>query len=179
MAVEFEDNGNDEEQSDLDMVPEDEEEEDEYVVESNASGGAMQMGVGGGDDDESRDANEGTSLNVQDIDAYWLQRKNSQAFDQQIDPQRCQKLAEEVLKILADGEGDDRELENKLLYHFQFDKFSLIKLLLSKRFKVVWCTRLARAQDQEERKNIEEEMMGFGSGFGCNIGPVARNKGYC
>ncbi|KAK9181778.1 hypothetical protein WN944_024917 [Citrus x changshan-huyou] len=162
VAVEFEDNGNDEEQSDLDMVPEDEEEEDEDVVESNASGGAMQMGVGGGDDDESRDANEGTSLNVQDIDAYWLQRKISQAFDQQIDPQRCQKLAEEVLKILADGEGDDRELENKLLYHFQFDKFSLIKLLLSNRFKVVWCTRLARAQDQEERKNIEEEMMGLG-----------------
>ncbi|KAK9178788.1 hypothetical protein WN943_027982 [Citrus x changshan-huyou] len=148
--------------SDLDMVPEDEEEEDEDVVESNASGGAMQMGVGGGDDDESRDANEGTGLNVQDIDAYWLQRKISQAFDQQIDPQRCQKLAEEVLKILADGEGDDRELENKLLYHFQFDKFSLFKLLLSNRFKVVWCTRLARAQDQEERKNIEEEMMGLG-----------------
>ncbi|KAH9647077.1 DExH-box ATP-dependent RNA helicase DExH12 [Citrus sinensis] len=162
VAVEFEDNGNDEEQSDLDMVPEDEEEEDEDVVESNASGGAMQMGVGGGDDDESRDANEGTGLNVQDIDAYWLQRKISQAFDQQIDPQRCQKLAEEVLKVLADGEGDDRELENKLLYHFQFDKFSLFKLLLSNRFKVVWCTRLARAQDQEERKNIEEEMMGLG-----------------
>ncbi|GAY41159.1 hypothetical protein CUMW_057280 [Citrus unshiu] len=162
VAVEFEDNGNDEEQSDLDMVPEDEEEEDEDVVESNASGGAMQMGVGGGDDDESRDANEGTGLNVQDIDAYWLQRKISQAFDQQIDPQRCQKLAEEVLKVLADWEGDDRELENKLLYHFQFDKFSLFKLLLSNRFKVVWCTRLARAQDQEERKNIEEEMMGLG-----------------
>ncbi|KAH9677828.1 DExH-box ATP-dependent RNA helicase DExH12 [Citrus sinensis] len=166
VAVEFEDNGNDEEQSDLDMVPEDEEEEDEDVVESNASGGAMQMGVGGGDDDESRDANEGTGLNVQDIDAYWLQRKISQAFDQQIDPQRCQKLAEEVLKVLADWEGDDRELENKLLYHFQFDKFSLFKLLLSNRFKVVWCTRLARAQDQEERKNIEEEMMEDGGWFG-------------
>lgn len=159
VAVEFEENDDDEEESDLDMVQEEDEEEEEDVAEPNASG-AMQMGGGIDDDDESGDANEGMSLNVQDIDAYWLQRKISQAFDQQIDPQQCQKLAEEVLKILA--EGDDREVENKLLYHLQFDKFSLIKFLLRNRLKVVWCTRLARAQDQEERKKIEEEMMGLG-----------------
>ncbi|KAL0446210.1 UNVERIFIED_CONTAM: DExH-box ATP-dependent RNA helicase DExH12 [Sesamum latifolium] len=100
------------------------------------------------------------SLNVQDIDAYWLQRKISQAYDQNIDPQQSQKLAEEVLKILA--EGDDREVETKLLVHLQFDKFSLIKYLLQNRLKVVWCTRLARAEDQEKRKEIEEEMMGLG-----------------
>lgn len=159
VAVEFEENDDDEEESDLDMVQEEDEEEEEDVAEPNASG-AMQMGGAIDDDDESGDANEGMSLNVQDIDAYWLQRKISQAFDQQIDPQQCQKLAEEVLKILA--EGDDREVENKLLYHLQFDKFSLIKFLLRNRLKVVWCTRLARAQDQEERKKIEEEMMGLG-----------------
>jgi pre-mRNA-splicing helicase BRR2 len=100
------------------------------------------------------------NLNVQDIDAYWLQRKISLAYEQQIDPQQCQKLAEEVLKILA--EGDDREVETKLLVHLQFDKFSLIKFLLRNRLKIVWCTRLARAKDQEERKQIEDEMMGLG-----------------
>ncbi|XP_021900582.1 LOW QUALITY PROTEIN: DExH-box ATP-dependent RNA helicase DExH12 [Carica papaya] len=157
VAVEFEENEDEEEESDLDMVQEDEE-EDEDVVEPNGSG-AMQMG-GGLDDDDTRDANEGMSLNVQDIDAYWLQRKISQAYEQQIDPQQCQKLAEEVLKILA--EGDDREVETKLLVHLQFEKFSLIKFLLRNRLKIVWCTRLARAEDQEERKKIEEEMMGLG-----------------
>ncbi|KAL0326538.1 UNVERIFIED_CONTAM: DExH-box ATP-dependent RNA helicase DExH12 [Sesamum angustifolium] len=117
--------------------------------------------MGGGiDDDEEQEASEGMSLNVQDIDAYWLQRKISQAYDQNIDPQQSQKLAEEVLKILA--EGDDREVETKLLVHLQFDKFSLIKYLLQNRLKVVWCTRLARAEDQEKRKEIEEEMMGLG-----------------
>ena len=157
VAVEFEENEDEDEESDLDMVQEDEEDDDD-VMEQNGSG-AMQMG-GGIDDDDMQEANEGMTLNVQDIDAYWLQRKISQAYEQQIDPQQCQKLAEEVLKILA--EGDDREVETKLLVHLQFDKFSLIKFLLRNRLKIVWCTRLARAEDQEERKKIEEEMMGYG-----------------
>ena len=155
VAVEFEENEDDDDESDLDQVQEEEEDEDD-VAEPNGSGG-MQMG-GGIDDEDMEDANEGMSLNVQDIDAYWLQRKISQAFEQQIDPQQCQKLAEEVLKILA--EGDDREVENKLLIHLEFDKFSLIKFLLRNRLKIVWCTKLARAQDQEEREKIEEEMKG-------------------
>ncbi|KAH6812630.1 U5 small nuclear ribonucleoprotein helicase [Perilla frutescens var. frutescens] len=156
VAVEFEENEEEEEESDLDMVPEDEEDEDD-LTEVGGSG-AMQMG--GIDDDEEQEAMEGMTLNVQDIDAYWLQRKISQAYDQNIDPQQSQKLAEEVLKILA--EGDDREVETKLLVHLQFDKFSLIKYLLRNRLKVVWCTRLARAEDQEKRKEIEEEMLALG-----------------
>ncbi|KAK9927935.1 hypothetical protein M0R45_025095 [Rubus argutus] len=158
VAVEFEENEEDEEESDLDMVQEDEEEDDDDVAERHESG-AMQMG-GGIDDDEMQEANEGLSLNVQDIDAYWLQRKISEAYEKQIDPQQCQKLAEEVLKILP--EGDDRDVESKLLLHLQFDKFSLIKFLLRNRLKIFWCTRLARAEDQDERKNIEEEMLRVG-----------------
>ncbi|KDP36726.1 hypothetical protein JCGZ_08017 [Jatropha curcas] len=158
VAVEFdEENEDEDDDSDLDAVP-DEEEEDDDVAEPNGTG-AMQMG-GGIDDEDMQEANEGMSLNVQDIDAYWLQRKISQAYEQQIDPQQCQKLAEEVLKILA--EGDDREVESKLLYHLQFEKFSLIKFLCHNRLKIVWCTRLARAKDQQERKQIEEEMMSSG-----------------
>lgn len=157
VAVEFEENEEEEEESDLDMVQEDEEDEDD-VAEPNGSG-AMQMG-GGIDDDDMQETDGGMNLNVQDIDAYWLQRKISQAYEQQIDPQQCQKLAEEVLKILA--EGDDREVETKLLVHLQFEKFSLVKYLLRNRLKVVWCTRLARSEDQEERKKIEEEMMHLG-----------------
>ncbi|GMG99121.1 hypothetical protein Nepgr_000961 [Nepenthes gracilis] len=162
VAVEFEENEDEEDESDLDMVQEDEDEDDD-VAEPNGTG-AMQMG-GGIDDDDMQDANEGMNLNVQDIDAYWLQRKISQAYDQQIDPQQCQKLAEEVLKILA--EGDAREVETKLIKHLQFDKFSLIKFLLRNRLKIVWCTRLARAEDQEERKRIEEEMTGSGPELGA------------
>ncbi|XP_010459790.1 PREDICTED: DExH-box ATP-dependent RNA helicase DExH12 [Camelina sativa] len=155
VAVEFEENEEDDEDSDPDMVQDEDDEEDE---EPSRTGG-MKVGAGLNDDDAG-DASEGTNLNVQDIDAYWLQRKISQAYEQQIDPQQCQVLAEELLKILA--EGDDRDVENKLLVHLQFDKFSLVKFLLRNRLKVVWCTRLARAEDQEERNRIEEEMRGLG-----------------
>ncbi|KAL1219764.1 DExH-box ATP-dependent RNA helicase DExH12 [Cardamine amara subsp. amara] len=155
VAVEFEENEEDDEESDPDMVQDEEDEEDEEPTRT----GGMQVGAGINDEDAG-DANEGTSLNVQDIDAYWLQRKISQAFEQQIDPQQCQVLAEELLKILA--EGDDRDVENKLLMHLQFEKFSLVKFLLRNRLKVVWCTRLARAENQEERNQIEKEMMGLG-----------------
>uniref|UniRef100_A0A0D3D7Q5 Helicase ATP-binding domain-containing protein n=1 Tax=Brassica oleracea var. oleracea TaxID=109376 RepID=A0A0D3D7Q5_BRAOL len=145
VAVEFEDNEEDGEESDPDMVQEEDDEEDEEPQKT----GGMQVDAGMNEEDAG-DANEGTSLNVQDIDAY----------EKQIDPQQCQVLAEELLKILA--EGDDRDVENKLLMHLQFEKFSLVKFLLRNRFKIVWCTRLARAEDQEERNRIEEEMRALG-----------------
>ncbi|CAN7039033.1 unnamed protein product [Brassica rapa subsp. trilocularis] len=155
VAVEFEDNEEDGEESDPDMVQEEDDEEDDEPQKT----GGMQVDAGINEEDAG-DANEGTSLNVLDIDAYWLQRKISQAYEQQIDPQQCQVLAEELLKILA--EGDDRDVETKLLMHLQFEKFSLVKFLLRNRFKIVWCTRLGRAEDQEERNRIEEEMRGLG-----------------
>ncbi|XP_030492966.2 DExH-box ATP-dependent RNA helicase DExH12 [Cannabis sativa] len=158
VAVEIEGNEDDDEESDLDMVQEEDDEDDDDVAEPNESGG-MQMGAGV-DDDDMREANEGMTLNVQDIDAYWLQRKISQAFEQQIDPQQCQNVAEVVLGILA--EKDDMEVENKLVLELEYQKFDLIKFLLRNRLKIVWCTRLARAEDQEERKKIEEEMVQLG-----------------
>lgn len=147
VAVEFEEEEEDDE-SDLDEVQEESDEEDEGL---DLETGAMQMG--GIDDDDIEEADEG--LNVQDIDAYWLQRKISQAYGN-IDPQQSQKLAEEVLKMLA--EGDDREVENRLVMLLDYNKFDLIKLLIRNRLKVVWCTRLARAEDDAERKKIGEEM---------------------
>lgn len=134
-----------------------EESEDEDEGQESNGAGAMQMG--GIDDEDMEEANEGLAINVQDIDAYWLQRRISQAF-QGIDPEQSQKLAEEVLKIIAEGE--DKDVENKLVMLLDFDKFDLIKLLLRNRLKIVWCTRLARAEDQDQRKKIEEEMIALG-----------------
>ncbi|XP_074325952.1 DExH-box ATP-dependent RNA helicase DExH12-like [Apium graveolens] len=154
VAVEFAES----EENDFDMVYEEEYEEEDLGDECGL--GAMR--IGGGIDDQGVEDDEGMALNVQDIDAYWLQRKISQAYDkQQIDPRQSQKLAEEVLNILAEG-GDDRQVETKLLVHLQFDKFSLVKYLLKNRMNIVWCIRLARAEDQVERKKIEEEMMQLG-----------------
>jgi pre-mRNA-splicing helicase BRR2 len=157
VAVEFEENEEEEEDSDLDMVQEDEEEDDNDDDERH---GRMQMGGGIDDDDGTND--EGMIVSVHDIDAYWLQRKISQAHEQKIDPQQSQKLAEDILEILAEG-GDQREVESKLIYHLEYQQFALVKFLLQNRLKIVWCTRLARAENDFEKKKIEDEMMGFHS----------------
>ncbi|KAK0596935.1 hypothetical protein LWI29_020333 [Acer saccharum] len=147
VAVQFQENEDD----DLDMVQEEEEDEEEDDDLDHDAVAMLQMGggTGGIDDHDSR-----MSLNVQDIDAYWLQRKISQHI---IDQQQCHTLAEEILKIFA--EGGDREVESKLVILFDYQNFSLIKFLLRNQLKIVWCTRLARAQDQQQRNKIEEEML--------------------
>ncbi|GBG66811.1 hypothetical protein CBR_g70690 [Chara braunii] len=150
VAVEFEED-EDEEESDFDEVGDSEGEEGDEDGQETAEAQAMQME--GDLDDE--DLGQEVGINVQDIDAYWLQRKISQAHGQ-IDAQASQKLAEDVLKTLA--EDDDRHVENRLVEELHYDKFGLIKLLLKNKLKVVWCTRLARARDEKERKSIEAEM---------------------
>lgn len=154
VAVEFEEE-EEEDESDYDEVQEESDAEDGDGQDTRQAS-AMQMG--GQDDEDMEETDEG--LNVQDIDAYWLQRKISQAHGD-IDPQLGQKLAEEVLSTLA--EGDDREVENRLVMLLDYDKFDLIKLLLRNRLKVVWCTRLARAEDEDAKKSIEEEMSNGGT----------------
>jgi pre-mRNA-splicing helicase BRR2 len=129
-------------------------EDDDDAAELNRPEG-MQMG-GELDDDDMENANQALNVNVQDIDAYWLQRKITLAYGE-MDPQQNQKLTEEILRIIA--KGDDRDVENRLVMLLDYEKFDLIKLLLRNRLKIVWCTRLARAEDQDQRKNIEEDMV--------------------
>ena len=54
----------------------------------------------GGIDDNVDMEETYVGLNVEEINAYWLQRKISQDY-YAIDPQHRHKLTEEVLKILA------------------------------------------------------------------------------
>ncbi|KAK1284246.1 hypothetical protein QJS10_CPB21g01301 [Acorus calamus] len=159
VAVEFDEDEEEGEESDLDQVQEESDEEDE-LENGRGSGGAMQMG--GVDDDEAEASDERLTVNVQDIDAYWLQRKISQAFGD-IDPRQSQELAEEILRKLAAEGGDDREVEGVLVVLLNYEKFDLVRLLLRNRQKIVWCTRLARAEGEEQRRMIEEEMTASGS----------------
>lgn len=51
--------------------------------------------------------------------------------------------------------GDDRDVETQLVQLLDFDKFELIKELLKNRLKIVWCTRLQRAQGEDDKARIE------------------------
>lgn len=152
VAVEFEDSEEEELESDHDIVCEDDMLDGDDTVTLKLDGG-----IG---DEDLQEAKVGMPLDVRDIDAHWLQRKISEAYERHIVPEQSQKLAEEVLRLLA--EGDDSEVETKLLMHLKRDKFSLIKYLLQNWLKIVWCTRLQRAEDQVTRKKIEDQMVGLG-----------------
>ncbi|KAJ4825150.1 DExH-box ATP-dependent RNA helicase DExH12 [Turnera subulata] len=144
MAVVFDDDDEGEEESDGDDVDLISEEEDDDAAEYIVSRPLRVRG----DDELMGEAD----FDVGEIDAYWLQRKfSSQVSGQRMEPEQSRKLAEEVLEILAEGEDDTEVERNLLLLLHQVDML-----------KIVWCTRLARANGEEERRRIEAEMMASG-----------------
>ena len=58
-------------------------------------------------------------VDVLSIGSYWLQLRINEACDQLVGVTRCIHSADDVLKILV--EGDDSEVESRLLVHFQYD----------------------------------------------------------
>lgn len=155
VAVEFEDEDeDDEEEAGLVNVLEDDEDEEEG--EGQDLNGAVRA-----KDEEDYVETDATGqqdtngMSAQDIDAYWLQRRVAKAFDE-LEPVQAQKMAEEALAVLQLP--DNREIETGLVRLLDFDKFDLIKELARNKDKIVWCTKLARAGSEEERKEIEAEM---------------------
>jgi pre-mRNA-splicing helicase BRR2 len=65
-------------------------------------------------------------------------------------------LAEKVLTILQSP--DSRYIENELVPLLDYERFDFVKLLVRNRKKITFCTRLGKAQSDEERKQIEAEM---------------------
>ncbi|KAJ3695012.1 hypothetical protein LUZ60_000389 [Juncus effusus] len=155
VAVEFEE---DEEEGDSDLDQVQEESEEEGAEEDET---AHEMQMGGIDDDERDQSSEGLTVNVQDIDAHWLQRKISQSYGDSNTAESRQELAEKIRTIISEG-SDDRDVEGKLVQVLEYDKFDLVKLLVRNRFKIVWCTKRARAENDDKRKQIEEEMRDAG-----------------
>eukprot|EP01133_Synstelium_polycarpum_P007678 gene7678-8985_t len=93
------------------------------------------------------------SLNPMDIDAFWIQRKIA-TFES--DPLQAQRLAEQVLDILK--QTDVRRCEGDLVALFDFTRFDFIKILLHNKQTILYCTMLAKSENDQERKKIEDEM---------------------
>ncbi|KAL6051437.1 U5 small nuclear ribonucleoprotein helicase [Balamuthia mandrillaris] len=137
---------------------EEEEGEDTEAMDSLASGGkevTMTSTAADEEDDAAKRLKDPLVVDPKKIDAYWLQRELSKFFK---DALNSQKMEEEVLTILSDKEADIRRCENRLVQLLDYEKFDFIKVLLRNRWQIVFCTRLARAKNEEERQRIEEEM---------------------
>lgn len=112
------------------------------IIHSDAKLGALE-----GDKKEK-------SLHPLDIDAYWLQRRLRDYFQ---DPLVSQAKADEVLSILKDS-SDDRDCENQMVLLLGYDCFDFIKVLKKNRQMILFCTLLAKAQSETERQKLREQM---------------------
>ena len=127
--------------------------EDEMVLDSAPSG-------------VKRKSEEISSLPARDIDAFWLQRQIGSLYP---DAHEQADKTKEALRILS-GEPDEsggeekslREIENDLMELFDFEHHELVQKLVANREKVFWLTRLARAENGEERTAVEREMASEG-----------------
>jgi len=150
VAVEFDEDSEDGD-SELDEV------EDDDVDEEEGQEAEDGRELGGMDVDDGDEGGE-DGLPISSIDAYWLQRETSKAFDNTLDAQAAQKMADDVMGVLASS--DEAGVENALVLLLDYDKFAFIKVLLQNRLRIVWCTRLARAQNEAETKALEAQMEG-------------------
>ena len=77
---------------------------------------------------------------VSQIHEFWLINE----LTKHMEPMQAHELEGDILEILAAK--TDMECENKLISILNYDKFSLIKLLMVNRKKVYYCIKLNQAK---------------------------------
>lgn len=146
-------------------------EDDEEGGEKKADGegaDADEEGEGliiGGEGRKGKDKKSGADkyfVSARDIDAYWLQRQVSSLYT---DPHLGSMKTATAFEILSSPDKAVREVENDLMELFDYEHHDKVQMLMKNQAKIVWCTRLARAgEEEEERAAIEKEMLEKGDG---------------
>jgi pre-mRNA-splicing helicase BRR2 len=94
-----------------------------------------------------------SELNPSEIDAFWVWRLIKEITG---DIETANSVEKTVIDAL--GESDIRVCENKLVMSLGFDHFDLVKLLLENKYKILMCTMLGKAQTDEQKQSIKNEM---------------------
>ncbi|OAA63683.1 pre-mRNA splicing factor [Niveomyces insectorum RCEF 264] len=103
---------------------------------------------------------------ARDIDAYWLQRQIGRLYP---DAHTQHDKTTQALHILS-GEPDEpngkekllHEIENEMMELFDYEHPEMAQKLIDNRDKIFWLTKLARAENDEERGVVEREMASEG-----------------
>lgn len=93
-------------------------------------------------------------LSAQSIDIYWLQRQLANIFG---DAHVVQEKSTQIFGLL-DSDQSLGQIENEIIEILNFEHFEFCQLLCKNRDKIVWLTKLTRAQSGLERDSIEREM---------------------
>ncbi len=128
---------------------------DAVIIDSGPSAAKLQQA-----------AKQSNDIPAREIDAYWLQRQIGRLYP---DAHVQHDKTMDALRVLS-GEPDQpggeekqlREIENDLMELFDYDHHEVVQKLIENREKVVWLTKLARAENSEEREAIEREMVSEG-----------------
>jgi pre-mRNA-splicing helicase BRR2 len=153
--AEFEVKGRDsDEESDEDEEgdEEDEEEENDGAMDEDD---ALVLGRG-----EVKAKAKSDKVSPYEVDAFWLQRTIASFYP---DPVQSADFTAQALDFLG-SEMELRDLENSLAEMFGYENFELVTLLTKNREVIVWCTKLARSND-DEKQDVEVAMREKGVGW--------------
>lgn len=161
VAVVFE--GEDEEEEDEDGGYEirDESDDEDAVGDAEADGAGEDLAaddeafVVGGSKRAENAAASGDKVSPHDIDGFWLQRLLSATYTDAV--AATDKTTAAIQIMSADSSLRDCENELMELFDYRNDMFNIVNLLTKNRDVIVWCTKLARSDDNE-RANVEVAM---------------------
>jgi pre-mRNA-splicing helicase BRR2 len=156
----------DESSEDEDADDADQEDQDDGAAPENADDDeGDEMVIDSGATVKARKGKDNTLIPAREIDAFWLQRQIGKLYP---DAHVQHDKTHEALRILS-GEPDDggeekqlREIENDLMELFDYEYHELVQKLIENREKVVWLTKLAKADNGEEKTAIQREMASEG-----------------
>ncbi|WFD43545.1 RNA helicase [Malassezia psittaci] len=141
------DENNDQTNQARDSDAENSDNDSNFDANANEDGNALHLGTESSRQDSLVDPHE--------VDAYWLQRQVGAYYPDVVE---ATQKADETLAILGD-DTDLRTCENALMDLYNYTHFDLVQLLTKNREVVVWCTRLARAgADDDKRIDVEVAM---------------------
>ncbi|KAF3912422.1 hypothetical protein ABW20_dc0100492 [Dactylellina cionopaga] len=127
---------------------EEEESGDELVIKAAVNGEKSKKGKGGDADKEFVPAHT--------IDAFWLQRTIGTVYP---DVHEAATKTTTAMELLESEDVPLRQLENDLMELFDYEHFNVVQVLTKNREKIIWCTRLAKAGDEEEAKAVKADMV--------------------
>eukprot|EP00429_Kryptoperidinium_foliaceum_P049989 CAMPEP_0176116146 /NCGR_PEP_ID=MMETSP0120_2-20121206/58331_1 /TAXON_ID=160619 /ORGANISM="Kryptoperidinium foliaceum, Strain CCMP 1326" /LENGTH=2173 /DNA_ID=CAMNT_0017450395 /DNA_START=42 /DNA_END=6563 /DNA_ORIENTATION=+ len=132
----------------------DDDDDDEAKMDEDRDDRGIHVAAIDEDDMEEEEKKESKYVvDIQKIDAHWLQRELGKIFH---DPNKCIATEKEILSILPIK--DLQQCENKLVQVLQYENFEFTKLLLKNRLKILYCTRLGQAQTEEDKTAVLEDM---------------------
>jgi len=153
------DEGEEEEDDDFEIKDDSDSDEEEEAPDQQEQGADVDAGEvslvygGGSAREETKERVDSDRVSPHDIDGFWLQRLLAGVFT---DPTTATEKTTEALSILS-SEANIRDVENSLMELLDFGHHEIVRILVKNRDVVVWCTKLARS-DEQERMNVEVAM---------------------